>query len=72
MVVKILCIGRYTFWNIVCHGTLHKIADHDGVLVSFDIVCKKQKTKTKTLYDYNKANFPGLIEFIKSYDMSLE
>ena len=23
--------------EITCHGTLHKIADHDGVLVCFDI-----------------------------------
>ena len=54
--------------NITCHGTLQKIADHDGVLVSFDIACKKQKTKNKTIYDYNKADFPGLIQFIKNFD----
>ena len=35
--------------DIVCHGTLCKIADHDGVLVSFDIVCKKQKTKEEVI-----------------------
>ena len=54
--------------DIVCHGTLHKIADHDGVMVCFDIVCKKQKTKTKTIYDYSKADFHGLVQFIKNYD----
>ena len=52
----------------VCHGTLHRIADHDGVLVCFDIMCKKQKAKTKTIYDYKKADFPGLVEYIKNYD----
>ena len=29
---------------------------------------KKQKTKKKTIYDYKKADFPGLIQFIKNYD----
>ena len=36
--------------------------------MSLDIACKKQKAKTKTIYDYNKADFPGLIQFIKNYD----
>ena len=54
--------------DVVCHGTLHRIADHDGVLVSFNIESKKPKPKTKTIYDYKKADMAGLIQWIKEYD----
>ena len=54
--------------DVVCHGTLHRIADHDGVLVSFNIESKKPKSKTKTIYDYKKADMAGLIQWIKEYD----
>ena len=37
--------------DIICQGTLHKIADHDGVIVCFKIECKKTKTKNKTIFD---------------------
>ena len=36
-------------YDIVCHGTLHKIADHDGVLVSFNTLSTKQNLKTKVV-----------------------
>ena len=35
--------------DVVCHGTLHKIADHDGVLVSFNTKSLKPKPQTKTI-----------------------
>ena len=41
--------------DVVCHGTLHRIADHDGVLVSFNTKTQKPKIKTKTIYDYKNA-----------------
>ena len=28
--------------NVICHGTLPRIADHDGIIVSFNIKSKKQ------------------------------
>ena len=33
--------------DIICHGTLPQIADHDGVLVSFNVKTEKQTIKTK-------------------------
>ena len=54
--------------DVVCHGTLHRIADHDGVLVSFNTTIKKQKPKTKKIYDYKNADVNGLIKYIKEYD----
>ena len=54
--------------DVVCHGTLHRIADHDGVLVSLNTKIAKQKPVTKTIYDYKNADVSGLIKFIKEYD----
>ena len=54
--------------NISSHGTLPKIADHDGVLVSYFIQSQKPKAKTKTIYDYKNADINGLINHIKNYN----
>ena len=32
--------------DIICHGTIPKIADHDGTIVSFNTKSEKQKQKT--------------------------
>ena len=48
--------------DVVCHGTLHKIADHDGVLVSFDTKSVRQKPKIIEIYDYKNADINGLIK----------
>ena len=39
--------------DIECHGTLPKIADHDGVIASFKLQNQKPKAKTKIIYDYH-------------------
>ena len=49
-----------------CHGTLPKIADHDGVVVSYNIKTEKIKQKTKVIYDYKNADIAALIAHIKS------
>ena len=54
--------------NIICHGTLPKIADHEGTLVSFNIKSQKQKTKTRIIYDFKNADVEGLIKYIKDFD----
>ena len=54
--------------QVICHGSLHRIADHDGVLVSYNIESKRPKPKTRTIYDYKNADFPGLIQYIKDFD----
>ena len=51
--------------NVICHGTLPRIADHDGTLVSFNLKCKKQQQRTKTIYDYKNADIEGLTKFYK-------
>ena len=54
--------------DIVCHGTLHRIADHDGVIASYKLDIQKPKAKTKTVYDYKNADISGLINHIKQYN----
>ena len=54
--------------NVICHGTLPKIADHDGICVSFNVKTTKQSQKTKIIYDYKNADTEGLISYIKSFD----
>ena len=54
--------------NVSSHGTLPKIADHDGVLVSYLINSQKQKQKTKIIHDYKNADINGLIDHIKNFD----
>ena len=54
--------------DIVCHGTLPKIADHDGTIVCFSRKSKKDKQKTKIIYDYSSTDEAGLIKFLKEYD----
>ena len=61
-------IFEYNVEDIVCHGTLPKIADHEGILVSYNIDCQKPKSKTKTIYDYKNADVNGLINHIKHFD----
>ena len=54
--------------DVICHGTLPKIADHDGVVVSFNIKTEKIQPKTKLIYDYKNVDIIGLNEYIKNYD----
>ena len=54
--------------DVVCHGTLPRIADHDGVLASFELNLQKPKGKTKLLYDYQNADVTNLIDYIKTLD----
>ena len=56
--------------DIMCHGTLPRIADHDGVLASFKLDLQKQKAKTKIIYDYKNADVIGLTNHIKNFDFS--
>ena len=54
--------------SLQCHGTLPRIADHDGVFASFHCIRNKPKTITKTIYDYKNVDETGLINYIKNYD----
>ena len=56
--------------DIICHGTLQRIADHDGVLVSFNTKSIKPKPKTRMIYDYKNADIDGLIQYIKDFDFN--
>ena len=51
--------------DVICHGTVPKIADHDGVIVCFNTKNKKPKNQTKVVFDYTNADIEGLIKFIK-------
>ena len=54
--------------NVLCHGTLPKIADHDGIIASFNTKSSKQTQKTKMVFDYKNADVVGLTEYFKTYD----
>ena len=51
--------------DVICRGTLNKIADHDGVIVSFNTKCSKITQKIKQVYDYKNADIDGLTDYIK-------
>ena len=56
--------------NVICHGTLPSIADHDGTLASFNLKSKKKTQKTKTIYDYKNADIDGLTKYFKAFDFA--
>ena len=51
------------------HSTLPRIADHDGVFITFHRVKQKQYTpRTRTVYNYKDIDETGLINFVKDFD----
>ena len=58
--------------NLDCvtrHGTLPRIADHDGVFITFHKIKQKQYSpRTRTIYNYKDIDETGLINFIKPFD----
>ena len=42
--------------NIQCHGTLLRIADHEGVFVNFHCIRQKSKTATRKIYYYKNID----------------
>ena len=54
--------------DVLLHGTLPKIADHDGIFASFNIQMPKAKPVTKTIYDYKNCDIEGLKKYINSYN----
>ena len=64
--VDLVFVQKQDFVTI--HGTLPKIADHDGTLDSFHSTRPKDQPRTRTIYEYNKINEEQLIQYIKSFD----
>ena len=56
--------------DVVCHGTLPQIADHEGFLVSYRIDSQKPKQKTRIIFDYKNSDIDGLIDYITRYDFN--
>jgi hypothetical protein len=56
--------------DIVVHGTLPKIADHDGIICSFNIIEQRAKPRKKTMHDYKNIDLIGLRRHIKEYDFT--
>ena len=54
--------------DVVMHGTLPKIADHDGIFASFNMLAPKPEPVTKQIYDYKNCDIEGLKKFVKDYD----
>ena len=55
--------------SVTRHGTLPKIADHDGVFITFHRIKQKQcKPCTRTIYNYKDIDETGLINFMKNFD----
>ena len=56
--------------DVIIHGTLPKIADHDGIICSFSCNEQKSTNKTKEVYDYKNIDLIGLKNFIKDFDFN--
>ena len=54
--------------TVQCHGTLPRIADHDGTFVSFQFSKQRQDVSSKIIYDYKNIDEEGLINHIKDYN----
>lgn len=52
--------------NVVLHGTIPKIADHDGVLVVLNVDKTIPVVKSRKVYDYSKIDFKSLEEHLKT------
>ena len=58
--------------DVICHGTLPKIADHDGIIVSFHCTQEKIPVRTRVIYDYTNVDEEGLVNHIKILTLSSE
>jgi len=54
--------------HLSSHGTLPKLADHEGIFVTFHNNLTQTKLKTKTIYDYKNIDEKSLINYIKTFD----
>ena len=54
--------------DVVIQGTLPSIADHEGILCSFNTTEQKALPRTKTIYDYKNIDFIALKKYIKDFD----
>ena len=54
--------------NIQSFGTLPRIADHEGVFVSFHCHRNKTKNVSRIIHDFKNADEEGLIKFLKTFD----
>ena len=66
--IDLFFVNKYD--DIICHGTIPKIADHEGIVASFNIKSHKVKANSRIIYDYKNADIAGLEKFIKEYDFS--
>ena len=56
--------------EIVVQGTLPCIADHEGIICSFNTNEQKATSRTKTIYDYKNIDLIGLTNFIKAFNFN--
>ena len=52
------------------HGTLPKIANHDGIIATFHSDRPKELPRTRTVHNYNKINEEELIKYIKNLNFN--
>ena len=64
--VDLCFVNSFDF--LTCHGTLPRIADHDGTFVCFSSIKVKNKPFTKTKFDYKNMDEEGLVKFIQQFD----
>ena len=53
--------------DLICHGTLPQIADHEGVLASFNLKSQKIKPNSRIIYDYMNADVEADLEIIHAF-----
>ena len=57
--------------KITCHGTIPKIADHEGTFISFNCIQDKPRPRTRTIFDYNNMDEDALCHQINSLNFDL-
>ena len=53
---------------VTSHGSFPKIADHDGIFVSFHCTQENIPVRTRVNYDYTNVDEEGLVNHIKNID----
>ena len=54
--------------DIQTQGTLPPIADHDGIICTFNLTEQRAKPRTKTILDYKNIDLIGLTNYFKDFD----
>ena len=56
--------------DVHIQGTLPPIADHDGIICTFNLTDQRAKPRTRTILDYKNIDMIGLTNYFKDFDFN--